>query len=97
MQPATNASDYTKPRAGTGPSTSSTPTCCSPSSSCTTTNTPDQPGPTYAEWREGHLDAERELRVSGVRYADHKPQAPKINPEVLYSLRCQENPRADGH
>lgn len=56
----------------------------------------NQPGPTYGEWREGHLDTERELRVSGVLYADHKPQAPKINPEVLYSLRCQETPRADG-
>ena len=57
----------------------------------------DQPGPTYGEWREGHLDTERELRVSGVLYADHKPQAPKINPEVLYSLRCQESPHTDGH
>ncbi|WP_230511664.1 hypothetical protein [Salinispora arenicola] len=55
----------------------------------------DQPGATYAEWREDHLDTERELRVGGVLYADHKPQAPKINPEVLYRLRCQETPHAD--
>jgi hypothetical protein len=57
----------------------------------------DQPGPTYAEWREGHLDTERVLRVSGLLYADHKPQAAKLHPEVLYSLRCQETPHADGH
>jgi LmbE family N-acetylglucosaminyl deacetylase len=56
-----------------------------------------QPGPTYGEWREGHLDTERELRVSGLLYADHKPEAAKLHPEVLYSLRCQETPRADGH
>jgi hypothetical protein len=67
----------------------------------------DQPGPTYAEWREGQLDTaewregqldtEHELRVSGLIYADYKPEAPKINPEVLYSLRCQESPYAGGH
>jgi hypothetical protein len=56
-----------------------------------------QPGLTYGEWREGHLDTERELRVSGLLYADHKPEAAKLHPEVLYSLRCQETPRADGH
>jgi hypothetical protein len=56
----------------------------------------DMPGPTYAEWREDHLDHERALRVGGLLYADHKPQAVKINPEVLYSLRCQDSPHRDG-
>lgn len=54
------------------------------------------PGPSYAEWREGHLDHERVLRVSGLLYADHKPEAVKINPGVLYSLRCQDSPHRDG-
>jgi hypothetical protein len=56
----------------------------------------DQSGPNYAEWREDHLDHERALRVSGLLYADHNPQAAKINAEVLYSLRCQDTLHRDG-
>ncbi|MBN1174853.1 MAG: hypothetical protein JXA67_22025 [Micromonosporaceae bacterium] len=56
----------------------------------------DMPEPSYAQWREGHLDHERALRVSGLLYSDHNPQAAKLNPEVLYSLRCRSTPRPDG-
>jgi len=56
----------------------------------------NQPGPSYAEWRENHLDQERALRVSGLLYADHNPQHAMINPEVLYSLRCRNSLTPDG-
>ena len=46
------------------------------------------PGPAYADWRYDHLDTEHALEVAGVLHADHNPNSPEVDPDVLYSLGC---------
>ncbi|GAA0919766.1 hypothetical protein [Virgisporangium aurantiacum] len=51
-----------------------------------------EPETPYREWRQRHLDAERELRARGLLHADHRPDSITVSPTVTYSLRYRETP-----